>query len=152
VSPPPPRNGRPKWRAIWPVQSRPIADSGVPNCGEPDCMSMFERNEPKTPGSRADQLHERDAGERLGHLLGERRGIETGDIAPISRNGVITGWFARVVLELRVEHPVVPAQRRVAVDQRDRRRRLLDRLAAAEQDLAHRDRVARVRAGGDRCP
>src|SRR5262245_65548139 len=50
VSPPPVRNGRPKCRAIWPVQSSPSADSGVPKHGEPDCMSMLDRNEPKMTG------------------------------------------------------------------------------------------------------
>src|SRR3954469_15679914 len=48
--PPPERQGSPNERAIWPVQNRPMADSGVPNDGEPDCMSVFERNEPKTTG------------------------------------------------------------------------------------------------------
>ena len=68
------RHGRPKRRAIWPVQSRPIADSGVPKLGEPDCMSVFERNEPKITGQPgAHELRERDAGQRLGHLLRERR-------------------------------------------------------------------------------
>jgi len=32
------------------VHSSPIADSGVPKLGDPDCMSVFERNEPKTTG------------------------------------------------------------------------------------------------------
>ena len=27
-----------------------MADSGVPKHGEPDCMSMFERNDPKMTG------------------------------------------------------------------------------------------------------
>jgi hypothetical protein len=40
LSAPPPRQGRPKCRAICPVQSTPIPDSGVPNEGEPDCMSV----------------------------------------------------------------------------------------------------------------
>ena len=73
-------------------------------------------------------------------------GTVTGDIAPISRNGVITtGWPAAHVLEHRRQHPVVVAQRRVDVDQRDRHRLALDRLAPAEQDLAHADRVRGVR-------
>ena len=40
--PPPVRNGSPKWRAIWPVQSRPMPDSGVPNVGAPDCIDSDE--------------------------------------------------------------------------------------------------------------
>src|SRR5215208_8245110 len=48
--PPPERKGIPNERAIWPVASRPMADSGVPKLGEPDFMSVLERNEPKTTG------------------------------------------------------------------------------------------------------
>ena len=53
------------------------------------------------------------------------------------------------VFELRIQHAVVPPQRRVAVDQRDRDGRLLDRLATAEDDVAHGKRVARVDARDD---
>src|SRR5438067_2081382 len=42
------------------------------------------------------------------------------------------------------------AERRVDVDDRKQRGRGLDGLAAAEQDLGHPDRVARVRARRDR--
>src|SRR3954469_10124854 len=49
-SPPPERQGSPNERAIWPVQNSPSADSGVPNDGDPDCMSVFDKNEPKTTG------------------------------------------------------------------------------------------------------
>src|ERR1700685_3832373 len=49
-SPPPVRNGSPKCRASCPVHSSPIPDSGVPKDGDPDCMSMVERNEPKITG------------------------------------------------------------------------------------------------------
>ena len=77
-------------------------------------------------------------------------GMVTGDIAPIRMNGVeYDGLVGGGVLELRLEHPVVPAQWRVAVDQRDQRRRLLDRLARPEQDLGHRDGVGGVDARDD---
>ena len=78
-------------------------------------------------------------------------GSDTGDIAPISRNGVITtAWLAFTYSNIAAEHPVVVAQRRVDVDQADRDRRALDRLASAEQDLAHPDRVGGVRPGRHR--
>ena len=74
-------------------------------------------------------------------------GIETGDIAPMSRKGVmIVGLVGLRVGDQRAEHAVVEAQRRVDVDQRQRRRRGLDRLAPAEEDLPHRDRVLGVGA------
>src|ERR1700678_40702 len=60
-----------------------MADSGVPNDGEPDCMSMLDRNEPKITGQPG----------RISWA--SAAGIVTGDIAPISRNGVsTTGWAA----------------------------------------------------------
>src|ERR1700759_5428613 len=60
-----------------------MADSGVPNDGDPDCMSMLDRNEPKITGQPGRINWARAAG------------IVTGDIAPISRNGVsTTGWPA----------------------------------------------------------
>ena len=109
-----------------------MPDSGVPNVGEPDCMSMLDRNEPKMTGQpgriSCDSAMPASAS---AICCTSAAGIVTGDIAPIRMNGVsTTGWSACAVLELRVEHPVVPAQRRVAVDQRDDAGRLLDRLAA----------------------
>ena len=136
VRPPPVRNGSPKWRAICPVHSRPMPDSGVPNVGEPDCMSMLDRNDPKITGRAGpDQLGERDPGQRLDDLLHQRgRDGHRRHRAHQDERRQDDGLAGRGVLELRLEHPVVPLQRRVAVDQRDRDRGLLDRLAAAEQD------------------
>ena len=77
-------------------------------------------------------------------------GIVTGDIAPIRMNGVsTTGWLAAEYSNC--DSSIRSSQRsgRVAVDQRDDRRRLLDRLAGAEQDLGHRDGVRGVDAGDD---
>ena len=110
---------------------------------------MLDRNDPKitgAPGRISCASAMPDSASAI--CCTSAAGIVTGDIAPIRMNGVSThGWPAGGVLEQRLEHPVVPAQRRVAVDQRDRHRRLLDRLAAAEEDLAHRDGVAGVDAG-----
>src|SRR5215211_5791767 len=98
VRPPPLRQGRLKWRAIWPVQSRPIADSGVPKLGEPDCMSVFDRNEPNTtgqPGFTSCVSAIPDSASAI--CCTSVAGIETGDIAPIRRNGVVmTAWLARL--------------------------------------------------------
>ena len=100
-----------------------MPDSGVPNVGEPDCMSMLDRNEPKItgqPGRISWASAMPDSASAI--CCTSAAGIVTGDIAPIRMNGVSThGLAGRGVLELRLEHPVVPAQRRVAVDQRDRR-------------------------------
>ena len=96
VKPPPERNGRLYLRAIWPLAKRPIAASGVPKHGEPDCMLMFERNEPKITGqpgriSWASAMPAKASAICCASVAG----IETGDIAPIRRNGVNrTGWFA----------------------------------------------------------
>ncbi len=79
------------------MQSRPIADSGVPKLGEPDCMSVFERNEPNTTGQPG-RISCVSAIPAIASAIccASVAGTETGDIAPISRNGVtITGWFAR---------------------------------------------------------
>src|SRR5258708_22089712 len=73
-----------------------MADSGVPKLGEPDCMSIFDRNEPNTTGqpgriSWASAMPDSASAS----CWTSAAGIDTGDIAPISRNGVnTTGWFA----------------------------------------------------------
>src|SRR5580658_3295569 len=73
-----------------------MADSGVPNEGEPDCMSMLDRNEPKITGqpgriSWASAMPDSASAS----CCASAAGIVTGDIAPISRNGVsTTGWAA----------------------------------------------------------
>ena len=77
-------------------------------------------------------------------------GIVTGDIAPISRNGVrTTGWLAAVysncASSMRSSQRSGELQLISEIDDR----RLLDGLAAAEEDLAHRDGVAGVDAGDD---
>jgi len=78
------------------VHSRPIADSGVPKLGDPDCMSILERNEPKITGqpgrmSCASAIPVSASAS----CCASADGIATGDIAPMSRNGVsTTGWFA----------------------------------------------------------
>ena len=79
-------------------------------------------------------------------------GTDTGDMAPISRNGVITtGWPARTYSNIAREHAVVVAQRRVDVDQRDRSPGLRSIASRPPNRIsAHRDRVDRVRARGDR--
>jgi hypothetical protein len=98
--------------------------------------------------TRPDQLGQRDAGQRLGQLLDQRgRDRHRGHGPHQQERGQYHRLGGPVVLELRVQHPVVPAQRGVAVDQRDRGRHTLDRLAPAEQDRRHRDRVGRVRPG-----
>ena len=72
-----------------------MADSGVPNDGEPDCMSVFDRNEPKITGapgriSCVSAMPARPSAICCTSVAG----IDTGDIAPMSRNGVtITAWL-----------------------------------------------------------
>src|SRR6201995_1874239 len=73
-----------------------MADSGVPKDGEPDCMSMLERNDPKITGqpgliSWASAI----PANASASCCARAAGIVTGDMAPISRNGVsTTGWLA----------------------------------------------------------
>ena len=73
-----------------------MPDSGVPKLGEPDCMSMLDRNEPKMTGqpgriSWASAMPDSASAS----CWTSAAGIVTGDIAPISRNGVsTTGWLA----------------------------------------------------------
>ena len=90
------RNGSPKWRAIWPVHSRPMPDSGVPKVGEPDCMSMFERNEPKITGQPGRISWARAMPDSASAICWtSAAGMVTGDIAPMRMNGVrTTGWAA----------------------------------------------------------
>src|SRR5215203_1215535 len=90
-SPPPERKGRPKRRAIWPVASRPMADSGVPKLGDPDFMSVLDRKEPKTTGQPGLTSWVSAMPESASAICWTSvAGMETGDIAPMSRNGVIT--------------------------------------------------------------
>ncbi len=78
------------------MQNRPIADSGVPNVGEPDCMSMLDRNDPKmtgAPGRISWVSAIPDSASAI--CCTSAAGIVTGDIAPIKMNGVsTTGWAA----------------------------------------------------------
>ena len=78
------------------MQSRPTADSGVPNDGEPDCMSVFERKLPNTTGHPGRIVcTSAIPASASPTCCASVDGTDTGDIAPISRNGVITSaWFA----------------------------------------------------------
>ena len=79
------------------MQSRPTADSGVPNAGAPDCMSLFERNEPKITGAPGlISCTSAMPASASATCCVSVACTDTGDIAPISRNGVSsTGWPAR---------------------------------------------------------
>src|ERR1044071_496638 len=73
-----------------------MADSGVPNDGDPDCMSMLDRNEPKMTGQPG-LINWASAipANASASCCASAAGMDTGDIAPISRNGVsTTGWLA----------------------------------------------------------
>src|SRR6202050_604480 len=73
-----------------------MPDSGVPKLGEPDCMSILDKNEPKITGqpgliSWASAIPDSASAS----CWVSAAGIVTGDMAPISRNGVsTTGWLA----------------------------------------------------------
>jgi hypothetical protein len=69
----------------------------VPNDGEPDCMSVFDRNEPNTTGEPGRTVWTRAMPASASAICWTSvAGIDTGDIAPISRNGVmISAWPAR---------------------------------------------------------
>src|SRR5215472_5839418 len=73
-----------------------MADSGVPKAGDPDRMSMLDRNDPKITGQpgRISCASAMPASASAS-CCARAAGIVTGDIAPISRNGVsTTGWLA----------------------------------------------------------
>ena len=78
------------------MQKRPTADSGVPKLGEPDCMSVLDRNEPKTTGHPGRIVcTSAMPASASATCWASAEGTETGDIAPMSRNGVmISAWFA----------------------------------------------------------
>src|SRR5262249_17999599 len=66
-------------------------DSGVPKLGEPDCMSILDRNDPNITGqpgriSCASAIPDSASAS----CWTSAAGIVTGDIAPMSRNGVST--------------------------------------------------------------
>src|SRR6185437_12950089 len=73
-----------------------MADSGVPKLGDPDCMSILDKNDPKITGqpgliSWASAMQESASAS----CWASAAGMVTGDMAPISRKGVsTTGWFA----------------------------------------------------------
>ena len=80
-------------------------------------------------------------------------GIVTGDIAPIRMNGVsTTGWLAAVYSNCASSIRSSQRSGRLQLISEIDRRRLLDRLPGAEEDLGHRDRVGGVRAARRRCP
>ena len=69
----------------------------MPKLGDPDCMSVFDRNEPNSTGvpGRTSCASAMPANASASCWASEA-GMLTGDMAPISRNGVITtGWPAR---------------------------------------------------------
>ena len=78
------------------MHSSPIADSGVPKQGDPDCMSMFDRNDPKITGQPGRISWDSAMPVSASAICwASVAGIDTGDMAPISRNGVITtAWLA----------------------------------------------------------
>ena len=73
-----------------------MADSGVPNAGAPDFMSVEERNEPITTGAPGRTSWSRATPASTSAVCwASAAPIDTGAIAPMSRNGVtITAWFA----------------------------------------------------------
>ena len=75
-----------------------MADSGVPKLGEPDCRSVFERNDPNTTGQPGfTSWVSAIPASASAICCTSVAGIVTGDIAPIRRNGVmITAWFERL--------------------------------------------------------
>src|SRR3954466_5524575 len=75
-----------------------MADSGVPKLGEPVFMSVLERKDPNTtgqPGLTSCVSAIPDSASAI--CCTSVAGMETGDIAPIRRNGVqITAWLRRL--------------------------------------------------------
>ena len=68
----------------------------MPKLGEPDCMSVFERNEPNTTGQPGRIVCTSAIPANASPTCcASVAGTDTGDIAPMSRNGVtIVAWFA----------------------------------------------------------
>ena len=112
-------------------------------------MSMLDRNEPKITGqpgriSWASAMPDSASAS----CWTSAAGIVTGDIAPISRNGVsTTGWLAAQYSNCASS---------IRSSQRSGELQLISEIVAgvasiaaapAEQDLGHRDRVGGVRAG-----
>ena len=128
-----------------------MPDSGVPKVGDPDCMSMLERNEPKMTGHPGRISWARAIPESASAICWtSAAGIVTGDIAPMRMNGVsTTGWaaaaYSNSASSIRSSHRSGELQLTSEIETGV----LLDRLAAAEEDLPHRDRVAGVDPGDD---
>src|SRR5215469_5174171 len=68
-----------------------MPDSGVPKLGEPDCMSILDRNDPNMTGQPG-RINCASAipDSASASCWTSADGIVTGDIAPMSRNGVST--------------------------------------------------------------
>ena len=73
-----------------------MADSGVPKDGEPDCMSMLDRNDPKITGEPGRISWDSATPVSASAICWvSDAGMVIGDMAPISRNGVsTTAWLA----------------------------------------------------------
>ena len=66
-----------------------MPDSGVPNCGDPDCMSMLDRNDPKTTGAPGLISWVRATPDSASAICwASAAGMVTGAMAPIKRKGV----------------------------------------------------------------
>ena len=111
-------------------------------------MSMLDRNDPNTTGApgriSCDSAMPLSAS---AICCTSAAGIVTGDMAPISRNGVSTtgcmaAEYSNCASSMRSSQRSGELQLISEIDAG----RLLDRLPAAEQDLAHRDRVGGVDA------
>ena len=107
-------------------------------------MSVFERNEPKTTGQPGFTSWVSAIPDSASAICWTSvAGIETGDIAPMSRNGVvITACSRRLYSSIALS---------IRSSQRSGELQLISEMltgasgsVAAERDLAHGDRVARV--------
>ena len=68
----------------------------MPKHGEPDCMSMLDRNDPNTTGQPGRMSCASAMPVSASAICwASAAGIDTGDIAPLNRNGVTTtAWPA----------------------------------------------------------
>ena len=125
-----------------------MPDSGVPNVGEPDCMSMLDRNEPKITGQPG-RISCASAMPVSASAIccTSAAGIVTGDIAPIRMNGVsTTAWLAAAYSNSASSIRSSQRSGELQLISEIGRRRLLDAPTASrppKQDRAHRDGVAR---------
>jgi len=149
VNPPPPRNGSPYRRAIWPLASIARPWNAVAYLGWPSCRSSSETDEPITTGFRAARAGPGTRPQDLGRHLRDGTGqAERRRAAREDERHEHDRLAALGVRDRRAGHALVVEQRTDRVHDAEHHRPLGDGLTSAEHDRGEVDGIRRGLVGG----